>query len=81
MVATFPYLVPGGYRALVIGPTFEGLVGGTSTLLATVNAYVSDTTPDGSRATAFARVGGMAMTGFALGPILGSWIINVTGNM
>ena len=21
------------------------------------------------------------MTGFALGPILGSWIINVTGNM
>lgn len=80
-VATIPHLIPGGYRALLLGPTFEGLVGGTSTLMATVYAYISDTTPDGSRATVFARLGGIAMAGFAVGPIVGSWVIEATGNM
>jgi hypothetical protein len=73
--------VPGGYRALLVGPIFDGLVGGVSTLMATVYAYVSDTTPDGSRATVFARLGGIAMAGFAVGPILGSAVIRATGNM
>jgi hypothetical protein len=81
VVATFPYLVPGGYRALLIGPIVEGLLGGISTLTATVNAYVSDTTPDGSRASIFARLGGIFMLGFAFGPVLGSFVIKATGNM
>lgn len=80
-VATYPYLAPGGYRSLLIGPTFEGLFGGVSTLTATVNAYVSDTTPDGSRASVFARMGGVFMLGMALGPVLGSTVIKATGNM
>ena len=80
-MATFPYLAPGGYRALLIGPTFEGLLGGFSTMTAAINAYVSDTTPDGSRATVFARMGGIIMFGFAAGPVLGSLLIKSSGNM
>lgn len=81
LIATFPYLAPGGYKALLIGPTIEGLLGGISILTATVNAYVSDTTPDGSRASVFARMGGIFMLGFAFGPVLGSSVIKATGNM
>ncbi|WVR09622.1 hypothetical protein IAU60_006694 [Kwoniella sp. DSM 27419] len=80
-VATFPYLVPGGYRALLLGPTLEGLAGGYSTITATVYAYVSDTTPDGSRVTIFARLSGIFMAGFAVGPVLGSMLITATGNI
>lgn len=81
LVASFPYLAPGGYRALLIGPALDGLLGGFSTISATINAYMSDVTPDGSRAAAFARLGGIAMTGFACGPMLGSFLIKATGNM
>ncbi len=81
LVATFPYLAPGGYRALLIGPTIDGLLGGFSTISATIHAYLSDVTPDGSRATVFARLGGIMMTGFAVGPVLGSFVIRWTGNM
>jgi MFS family permease len=81
LVATFPYLAPGGYRALLIGPMIEGLLGGLSTITATINAYLSDVTPDGSRAAVFARLGGIMMLGFASGPVLGSLLIQGTGNM
>ncbi|KAK8853429.1 hypothetical protein IAR55_004135 [Kwoniella newhampshirensis] len=81
LVATFPYIVPGGYRALLVGPIIDGLLGGYSTISATINAYVSDTTPDGSRVTVFARMAGMAMLGFALGPVVGSALILSTGNI
>nr|XP_019010539.1 uncharacterized protein I206_05011 [Kwoniella pini CBS 10737]OCF49320.1 hypothetical protein I206_05011 [Kwoniella pini CBS 10737] len=81
VVANFPYLIPGGYRALLLGPTIEGLLGGYSTISATLNAYVSDVTPDGSRVTIFARIGGMFMAGFALGPVLGSLLISWTGDI
>ncbi|OCF61558.1 hypothetical protein L486_01210 [Kwoniella mangroviensis CBS 10435] len=81
VVANFPYLVPGGYRALLLGPTIEGLLGGYSTISATLNAYVSDITPDGSRVTLFARISGMFMAGFALGPVLGSMLITWSGDI
>lgn len=81
LVASFPHLAPGGYRALLIGPTIDGFLGGFSTLQATFHAYTSDVTPDGSRQAVFARLMGVIMTGFALGPILGTYIINLTGNM
>lgn len=74
-------MVPGGYRALLVGPTIDGLLGGYSTMSATVHAYISDVTSDGSRATLFARLGGIMMLGFACGPVLGSLLINATGNM
>ena len=81
LVSSFPHLAPGGYRALLIGPLIEGCLGGFSTISATVHAYISDTTPDGSRASAFARLMGIMMFGFASGPALGSVVIKATGNM
>ena len=56
LVATFPHKVPGGYRFLIIGPVIDGLLGGMSTIQATNNAYLSDSTPDGSRAKMFSRL-------------------------
>ncbi|RSH91465.1 hypothetical protein EHS25_009764 [Saitozyma podzolica] len=81
VVATFPYLVPGGYRALLVGPAIDGMLGGFSLMSATVHAYISDVTPDGSRATVFARLGGVMMAGLALGPVLGSTLIKATDNI
>ena len=49
--------------------------------MATNNAYISDVTPDGSRAASFGRFQGIMMFGFSLGPILGSALIKSTGNM
>jgi MFS family permease len=59
----------------------EGTLGGLSTLSATINAYLSDVTPDGSRAAVFARLAGTTMLGFASGPVLGSLLIQLSGNM
>jgi MFS family permease len=81
IVASFPHLVPGGYKALLIGPALEGTFGGLSTLSAAIHAYVSDTTPDGSRAAAFGRIGGASVTGIAFGPMIGSALIKMSGNM
>lgn len=66
---------------VLIGPFLEGLVGGLATLMATMHAYISDVTPDGSRATHFGRLFGMLMAGFAVGPFLGTALISATGNM
>ncbi|RXK40819.1 hypothetical protein M231_01878 [Tremella mesenterica] len=81
LVASFPHLAPGGYRALLLGPIVDGLLGGFSTLQATLHAYTSDVTADGSRAAVFARLAGAMMTGFAIGPVLGTYIIELTGNL
>ena len=48
---------------------------------ATIHAYVSDVTPDGSRAAQFARLQGTLMFGAAVGPVMGSWLIKLTGDM
>ncbi|OXG79438.1 hypothetical protein C349_04385 [Cryptococcus neoformans var. grubii Br795] len=81
LVANFLHLAPGGYRSLLIGPTVEGILGGFSTITATVNAYLSDITPDGSRVMAFSRAIGFMMAGFAFGPVLGSILIQSTGDI
>lgn len=71
----------GGIYVLLVGPILDGCLGGFSTMSATMHAYISDVTPDGSRATTFARLGGAVMSGFAVGPILGSALISATGNI
>ena len=73
--AKFPHVVPGGYRFLIIGPLFDGLLGGMPTLSATNNAYIADCTPDGTRAQIYSRIMGVLMLGLAIGPVLGSAII------
>ncbi len=79
--ASYPYLVPGGYRFLIVGPVLDGCLGGFSTMTATYLAYISDSTPDGSRARLFARMGGVMMFGLSMGPIVGSWILTYTGDI
>ncbi|BGP51690.1 hypothetical protein JCM10450v2_007640 [Rhodotorula kratochvilovae] len=67
------------YNFLFVGPFLDGLVGGFSTAQATVSAYLSDCTTPGSRARVFSLLGGSLMGGFALGPLLGSALITLTG--
>lgn len=82
LIVSYPrIIVHGGIYVLLIGPTLEGLLGGISTYSATVHAYISDVTPDGSRVTAFTRLAAFLMMGFSMGPILGSALISATGNM
>jgi MFS family permease len=64
-----------GRVLLVIAPAFEGLLGGWTTLQGATSAYVSDCTSEGSRAHIFSRFMGVFFFGFALGPLLGAWII------
>ncbi|OCB90204.1 MFS general substrate transporter [Sanghuangporus baumii] len=64
-----------GHKLLVIAPAIEGLLGGWSTLQGATSAYVSDCTSDGSRAHIFSRFMGVFYFGFAMGPMLGAWVI------
>lgn len=81
-IATYPrIIVRGGIYVILLGPTLDGLLGGLSTYGATMHAYISDVTPDGSRVTAFTRLAAFLMLGLALGPALGSAVISATGNI
>ncbi|EJD07107.1 MFS general substrate transporter [Fomitiporia mediterranea MF3/22] len=64
-----------GHKLLVISPILEGLLGGWTTLQSGTSAYISDCTSDGSRAHIFSRFMGVFYFGFALGPMLGAWVI------
>lgn len=80
--ASSPWLlVRSRMYVLLIGPIFDGALGGLSTVTATIHAYVSDVTPDGSRAAVFAQVGGALMLGLLFGPITSSALVYATDNM
>lgn len=64
-----------GHKLLIIAPIIEGLLGGWSTLQGATTAYVSDCTSEGSRAHVFSRFTGVFYVGFALGPMIGAFII------
>ncbi|KAE8233537.1 hypothetical protein CF326_g1424 [Tilletia indica] len=73
--------LPGGYNFLIVGSVIEGLLGGFATLIAAHQAYIADTTPSGTRARTFAIFGGCMFTGLALGPLLGGFIVDWTGDI
>lgn len=82
IIASYPRLVmQTELWILLAGPAIDGVLGGFSTITATMHAYISDVTPDGSRATAFSRLGAALMAGLAIGPVLGSALISATGNL
>ncbi|KAK4701137.1 hypothetical protein P7C70_g5100, partial [Phenoliferia sp. Uapishka_3] len=70
-----------GYRFLLVGPAFDGMLGGMSTASAATNAYLSDCTEAGSRARLFSIIGGILFGGIAIGPTIGSLIIRWTGSI
>ncbi|GAA5821058.1 hypothetical protein JCM11251_001943 [Rhodosporidiobolus azoricus] len=67
------------YNFLLLGPILDGLLGGYSTAQATSSAYLSDVTPSGSRARIFSLIGGLMYAGIAIGPLLGSFLISLSG--
>ena len=66
-----------GYRFLVVGPLIDGSLGGYTTALAAINAYISDCTESGSRVRVFSLIGSLMFAGIALGPSLGALCIRL----
>ncbi|KAJ4487747.1 major facilitator superfamily domain-containing protein [Lentinula aciculospora] len=70
--------LPGGYWFLILGPLVEGSMGGFTTAIATIHAYLADTTTSASRSRTFSMNLGLLFIGFALGPTLGGLLIRFT---
>lgn len=70
-----------GYEFLILGPLLDGLLGGMSTMTAATNAYITDCTDPGSRAKIFSVLGALLFAGIAIGPTVGSLLINATGSV
>ena len=77
VLASLPHtpLSSHAHKLLLVAPVIEGLLGGWSTLQSAISAYISDCTSDGSRSHIFSRFMGVLYFGFALGPMLGAWVI------
>ncbi|KAL0570808.1 hypothetical protein V5O48_011144 [Marasmius crinis-equi] len=70
--------LPGGYWFLIIGPLFEGSLGGMTSAVAAIHAYMADTSTAANRSRVFSQSLGIMFTGFAFGPTLGGLIIRLT---
>lgn len=79
VVNTYYERLPGGYWFLLLGPIVEGCLGGTSTAIASMHAYMADTSTSATRSRVFSLSLGLLFFGFGLGPTLGSLLIRVTG--
>lgn len=71
--------LPGGYWFLLLGPIIEGCLGGLSTAMATMHAYIADTSTPATRSRVFSLSLGLVFLGFALGPTFGGLLIRATG--
>ncbi|UZJ54085.1 hypothetical protein CBS101457_003405 [Exobasidium rhododendri] len=76
-----PSSLPFGKNFLVIGSAFEGCLGGFATLAASHQAYISDVTPNGTRANIFSFFTGILFFGFAVGPSFGGWLSKYTNSL
>ncbi|KAF9265618.1 MFS general substrate transporter [Marasmius fiardii PR-910] len=75
LVYYYSELLPGGYWFLIVGPLCDGALGGMATSVATIHAYMADTSTAASRSRVFSRSTGLMFTGFAFGPTLGGLLI------
>ncbi|RDB23050.1 putative membrane protein C14C4.07 [Hypsizygus marmoreus] len=71
--------LPGGYWFLLVGPLIEGCLGGMTTAIAAMHAYLADTTTEGTRSRTFSLSLGLLFTGMAIGPTFGGLLIRATG--
>lgn len=73
--------LPFGTHFMLISSVFEGLLGGVATIIAAHQAYVSDSTPAGTRARIFAQMTGCFFFGYVLGPVLGGYMTKLTDSL
>ncbi|KAH9484437.1 putative membrane protein C14C4.07 [Psilocybe cubensis] len=81
MVAKISHRLPGGYWFLVIGPSLEGLLGGSATAMAASHGYLADSTTETTRTRVFSLYLGFHFTGMSLGSAIGSLLIRYTGHI
>ncbi|KAI9507902.1 major facilitator superfamily domain-containing protein [Russula earlei] len=65
-----------GETFIVIAPLVEGILGAQSTYNGIVHAYITDCTPDGSRAKIFSTMQAMLNIGMASGPWLNGIVLH-----
>ncbi|KAI6097669.1 major facilitator superfamily domain-containing protein [Pisolithus croceorrhizus] len=80
ITANFVDFLPGGYWFLLVGFVLDGLLGSTPTAVAVNHAYLADTCEPSARSQMFAFALGLTFTGFAVGPLLGGFLIHLTGS-
>ncbi|THU77812.1 MFS general substrate transporter [Dendrothele bispora CBS 962.96] len=78
LVYFFQRQLPGGYWFLIIGPLLEGSLGGTTSAIAAMHAYMADTTTPATRSRALSLSLGFLFLGFSIGPTLGGILIRLT---
>ncbi|KAJ8079128.1 hypothetical protein PM082_013416 [Marasmius tenuissimus] len=78
LVYHYSETLPGGYWFLLIGPLVEGSLGGMTSAIAAMHAYMADTSTAATRSRVFSRSLGVMFTGFAFGPTVGGLIIRAT---
>lgn len=79
LTATFPDILP--VQLLLLGFLFDGLAGSFTAGMAVTFAYASDCTPPARRKVVFGWLHGCLFGGFALGPILGGYIVKASGKI
>ncbi|GJE93806.1 MFS general substrate transporter [Phanerochaete sordida] len=79
LVGVYRNAMPLKYRFVIVGYAVQGLVGGISSLMSIMQAYITDCTDDSSRARAFSLFLGALYAGSAVGPSLGSVLVRLTG--
>lgn len=80
ITANFVDYLPGGYWFLLAGFVMEGLLGSMPTAVAANHAYIADTCKPSARSQIFAFALGLTFIGFAVGPLLGGFLIHLTGS-
>ncbi|GJJ12593.1 hypothetical protein Clacol_006836 [Clathrus columnatus] len=81
LVAQGPQWFPGGYNFLVVGAVLGGIFGGAATFMAVAASYIADTSPPELRARNLSLKTGLLLSGIAIGPAVGSYIVNQTDNL
>ncbi|KIY72114.1 MFS general substrate transporter [Cylindrobasidium torrendii FP15055 ss-10] len=81
LVYSYHQVLPGGYWFLLVGPIVEGTMGGLTSAIAAMHAYIADCTTPASRSRIFSLNLGLMFTGTALGPTIGGLLIHATGNI
>lgn len=79
VTANFVDHLPGGYWFLLVAFVTEGFLGSMPTGMAAYQAYIADTSDSSSRSVLYAFGQGFLFFGFAVGPLMGGFVIHLTG--